>query len=217
MTTLSPPSIQPTDLNSLSGSLKFALDKHGQNTDDMLPAQIIAYDRATNLASVQPLIFVVTSGNTLVNRPQIYSVPVVQIGGGGFVLNFPIKAGDLGWIKSNDRDISLFKQSWAASAPNTYRTHDFGDAIFIPSILTGFVISGEDAENCVLQNLAGTVKISLGTNTITMTAATVAINGALTVTGDVTAGYGSANISLIPHIHSASGGTGNGGPPVNNT
>ena len=78
------------------------------------------------------------------------------------MLNFPIAPGDLGWLKSNDRDISLFKQSWGMSPPNTSRKHDFGDAIFIPSILTGFAIAGADTSNMTLQSLSGSVRLSMG-------------------------------------------------------
>ena len=161
---LNPPSIQPTNQDSLSGTFDFALSKFLQNIDDMLPAQIIAYDRPSNMAQVQPLIYVVTTSDTLVQRAPILSVPVLQIGGGGFVLNFPIKTGDLGWLKANDRDVSLFKQSWGMSQPNTARKHNFSDAIFIPSILTGFVIAGSDAANVTLQSLSGSIRLSMGTS-----------------------------------------------------
>ena len=160
---LNPPSIDPADLNSLSGTISFALSKFLQYVDDMLPAQIVAYDRATNMAQVQPMISIVTTGDTILQRAPVMSVPVLQIGGGGFVLNFPIKAGDLGWLKANDRDISLFKQSWNMSQPNTSRKHDFGDAIFIPSILTGFAIAGSDTTKVTLQSLNGSIRLSMGT------------------------------------------------------
>ncbi|WP_202973956.1 Gp138 family membrane-puncturing spike protein [Fimbriiglobus ruber] len=61
----------------------------------MLPAQVIAYDRTTNRAQVQPLIAVVTTANQVVQRAQS-SVPVFQYGGGGFVLSFPVMTGDTG-------------------------------------------------------------------------------------------------------------------------
>jgi hypothetical protein len=137
----------------------------------MLPASVVAYDRATNRASVQPLIPVITTSGVQINRAPVASVPVLQLGGGGFVLSFPIAAGDLGWIKANDRDISLFKQSLKNSIPNTQRKHSFEDAMFIPdTMFSGVTIAGGDADNVVLQNLAGTVKISLSGDTVTLKA-----------------------------------------------
>src|ERR1700712_4678497 len=101
----SPPSHNPADDDSMAGMLRLVLTKFLQNTDDMLPARVIAYDRTANRASVQPLIAMVTTDNVQVNRSQLASVPVLQLGGGDCMLSFPLKSGDLGWIKASDRDI----------------------------------------------------------------------------------------------------------------
>lgn len=161
------PSINVANYDDLRGCMEFLLGKFLQNTDDMIPAKVIAYNRSTNRAQVQPLIYFVTTSNELVERAQIASVPVLQLGGGGFVLSFPINAGDIGWIKANDRDISLFKKNYVMAAPNTQRKHSFEDAIFIPDTMKkGVTIASEDAANTVLQNLSGTVKIALWDNLI---------------------------------------------------
>ena len=161
MTDYNQPSRNPSDNNSLNGMLNVVLRKFLQGVDDMLPAQVMAYDRDSNVAQVQPLIQVVTTGSTVVTRAQIAAVPVLQLGGGGFVISFPVNTGDLGWIKANDRDISLFKQFHQQSQPNTFRFHSFEDALFIPdTMLQGVTIADSDAENMVIQNLAGTVRIS---------------------------------------------------------
>lgn len=158
----SPPSHNPADNDSMAGMLRLVLTKFLQNTDDMLPASVIAYDRAANRASVQPLIAMVTTDGIQINRSQIASVPVLQLGGGDYLLSFPLKHGDLGWIKANDRDISLFLENYGNSSPNTQRKHSFEDAVFIPdTMLRDVTIASEDANNAVLQNLDGTVKIAL--------------------------------------------------------
>ena len=159
---IAPFSRNPTNDDSLVGTFKVVLEKFLQDVDDMLPAQIIAYNRTTNMAQIQPLISMVTTDQTIIQRAQIMSCPVFQIGGGGFMLNFPIKTGDMGWMKANDRDISLFKQSWQSTIPNTSRKHSFADAIFIPSILTGFVLAGGDSTNLTLQSLNGSIRLSMG-------------------------------------------------------
>ncbi|OWK42477.1 hypothetical protein [Fimbriiglobus ruber] len=57
--------------------------------------------------------------------------------------------GDTGWIKANDRDISLFKQTTAASSPNTARLHDFADAMFFPdTLLNGVTIARTRPTRC---------------------------------------------------------------------
>lgn len=169
------PSQNPADLGSVHGLFRAVLNKFLQGVDDMLPARVISYDRDTNRAQVQPMVAMLTTDGAAVSRAPVASVPVFQIGGGQFLLNFNIKPGDLGWIKASDRDISLFAQSHAEQLPNTKRLHSFQDAVFFPHLMTGYTIDPADAENCVLQNLDGSVKISLGADTITIKAPHVVI------------------------------------------
>lgn len=177
-TNRSPPSLDPASYGDFSGVIRFVLTKLLQNTDDMLPAQVIAYDRTTNRARVQPLIAVVTTDNIRIDRAQVASVPVLQPGGGGFVMSFPIKTGDLGWIKANDSDISLFLQNLQNSSPNTARLHSFEDAIFIPdTMFKSVTIDPADTDNVVIQSLDGTCKISMGATSIAFTSATLTHNG----------------------------------------
>jgi hypothetical protein len=173
----SPVSRNQSDNDTMAGMLRIVLTKWLQGMDDMLPAQVLAYNAAANRAQVQPLIYMVTTDNTVVNRAQVASVPVAQFGGGGFVLRFPIKTGDLGWIKANDRDISIFKQTYQNSPPNTQRKHSFEDALFIPeTMLQGVTIAGEDAANAVLQNFAGTVRLAIWPDQLKVTSPNTAIS-----------------------------------------
>lgn len=156
-----PPSMNQGDMGTVIGTAKLILEKFLQGVNDMLPAVVISYDRTANRAQVQPLIDIVTTKNQRVQRGPIASVPVVTMGGNGFVLSFPLKAGDLGWIKANDRDISLFKKAYKNTAPNTRRKHSFEDAMFIPDIMMqGVTIAVEDVDNLVIQNAAGTAKMA---------------------------------------------------------
>lgn len=174
MTTNSPPSGNQANRHNLRGVMRLMADKNLQRTDDMLPAKVIAYDTTTNMATVQPMIMAVTTDNQNVNRAQVASIPVYQASGGGFILKFPVTPGDFGWIKANDRDISLFIQTGQMSPPNTQRKHKFMDAMFFPQAWFDLVtIDGGDTNNVVLQNYAGTVKISMSETTVTITAPNV--------------------------------------------
>lgn len=211
------PSKDPANDGTPVGMMRTILDKFLQNVDDMLPAIVVAYDRASNRAQVQPLMFVVSTAGERVQRAQVASVPVLQIGGGNFMLNFPLQSGDLGWIKASDRDISLFAQSGKNESPNTRRKHSFEDGLFIPDIMRGYTIAGEDASNAVLQNKTGTVRVSIWPNKVKITAPTVEINSPETsMTGNLTV-VGNATISGIPfntHRHTGvnAGPNTSGGP-----
>ena len=166
------PSVDPANEGDLTGAFNHILDKWLQGIDDMIPARVVSFDRAKNRVTVQPLIKILTTQSPTIGlqRAQITSLPVIQFGGGGFVVLTNLQAGDLGWIKSNDRDISTFLQNYTVSAPNTLRKHSFSDAVFIPDVMKGWTLGGDDAQNMVIQNLSGTVKISLGTDSINIVA-----------------------------------------------
>lgn len=209
------PSINPSNNHDLAGMLTHTLGKTIQNIHCKLPAKIISYNRSTNRATVQPMIMLLTTDNATFSRAPIAEVPVFQYGGGEFFISFNLKAGDLGWIDASDRDISLFLQTYSEEAPNTIRTHDFADGIFYPDIMTKYTIQSEDAENMVIQNLDGSIKITLGTSDIkikhtslvTIDSPSVVCTGTISATDVIYNG-----ISAVAHVHSGvSSGTSNTG------
>lgn len=155
----------PANSGSVSGAFKEILGKFLSTVDDMLPAEVIAYDRAENRVTVRPLIRILKTDDTLEDRAEIASVPVLSLGGGGVVLAFNILPGDIGWIKANDRDISLFTQNVEAGAvgPNTLRKHSFSDAVFIPDQFRKWTIAdpGIDGSAMLLQTLDGLQRIAI--------------------------------------------------------
>jgi hypothetical protein len=197
----------PTDYDfankdSLTGLLRHVLREDGKSHEDMLPGMVVAYDRVSNLATIQPMIKILTKDNKIISRAQNTSIPVFAYGGGGFVISFPVKAGDKGWIKANDRDISLYMQAQAESGPNTNRLHSFRDAMFFPDALASFTVAEGDLGNMVIQNLAGTVKIALSETGIAFSTPS---GSSLTHNG-VPIG--------ATHVHINAGGTGDSGPPL---
>lgn len=210
MTTPDAPDIDPANNGTLAGTLQFCFKKFMQNINGMLPAKVIAYDRTTNRVQVQLLISIVTTDGQIIPRSQIASLPVLLLGGGGFFLSFNLNTGDLGWIIANDRDISLFLQNYEQSAPNTARIKNFADGLFIPDAMTGYQIASEDSSSVVLQNLDGTIKISLQSDRIKLTAPLVEITGGLQVDGVVT-GEGISALTINSPVVATDGLTVSGG------
>lgn len=230
------PSIDPSDVGTLTGTLRLILDKFLQGVDDMLPAQVIAYDRGANMVQVQPLILVVGTDGSTLERAPLASLHVLSLGCGSFVLSLPIAPGDLGWIKANDRDISLFLQDLQNHKPNTFRKHSFSDAIFIPDSMKAWTLNPDDEGAAVLQSTDGTVRVSLQPTKLVLTAPTVEvvtptakfsadvqIGGGLVVDGaagilttdplaDIVAGVTPAAVSLRLHTQNVTGSV--AGPPI---
>lgn len=157
------PDIDGADDGSLSGILKSWIRSFiRENLDDMLPALVVSYDDASNRAVIKPLIMVGTTDGRKISRGSIPNIPVFRFGGGGFFMRFPIKPGDFGWLKANDRDVSLmFQRGGREDWPNTQRLHSFSDAMFFPDTIKDWAIDGDNADALVLQSMDGAVCISL--------------------------------------------------------
>lgn len=193
----------PANDGSLTGALREVLKKFLQRTDDMLPASVVSYDRASNRATVQPLIQMVDTDGRSITRAQNTNVPVLTLGGGGFLISFNLPQGSLGWIKASDRDISLFLQQYSIEAPNTGRLHSFEDGLFIPDIMTGYNISDDDNDSMVIQSTDGNVTISLNPSRIKLTAPDIEITGDTEINGNanITGNVTSSGINLTTHNH----------------
>lgn len=202
----------PANSGTLAGTFQEILGKFLQNeVDDMLPAEVIAYDRPTNRVSVRPLVRLLRTDNTLLDRADIASIPVLTLGGGNVVLSFNIVPGDIGWIKANDRDISLVLQSEGSAGPNTIRKHSFSDAIFIPhQFRSKWTLESEDDAFAVLQTLDGTQRISIHDDRLKLTSDAVveidapllSTTGAIEAAGEITANAGGGgSVTLTGHDH----------------
>lgn len=207
------PSLDPADSGTLEGLLRHALRKHAQNTDHMMPARVISYDRKTNRVKVQPLVKVQGTDGQLIARAPIPSVPAYRFGTNKALMSFPIQVGDIGWLMAGDRDISLIEQSgYDEQAPNTNRLHSFSNGMFFPDSLKEWHIGDEDMDSTVLGTTDGKVKICFtngelnitSANKITIKAAETEISGDVTIKGrlNVEGGiYGMGKLSFEQHVH----------------
>jgi hypothetical protein len=157
------PNSDQASKGSLAGSLGDYLQRWLRDElDDSIPARVVSYDDATNRAVIQPLVMVGTTGGDKVARAAIPNIPVFRFGGGGFFIRFPLKPGNVGWLKANDRDISLVMQAGGGQDwPNTKRLHSFSDAMFYPDTFKQWVIAAANADAAVFQSLDGTQCLAL--------------------------------------------------------
>lgn len=160
----------PSDQHDMRSMLAFVLRQFELRSDQMLPARVIQYDRAKNVATVQPLIMWIDRFDRNISRNSVVNVPVLSLGAGGFHISFPINEGDLGWVYAADRDLSQFKQTLAESAPNTGRAHRFEDSMFVPDVFRKYTIAGEDSAAMVIQSTDSATRISIRNDNIKITA-----------------------------------------------
>lgn len=145
----------------LTGLLENLRDNIFLTLEKKLPAIVESVSDDRTRVKVRPLIAIVAEAGETLQRDSIEGIPVFQMGAGNLLISFPVEPGDLGWIEANDRDISLFLQSYAQSDPGTFRKHSFSDAVFYPDVMTGFQVAEEDAGAVVIQNRDGSVKVAV--------------------------------------------------------
>ncbi len=160
----------PNDSQNLTSVLSEMLRKFDLQSENVLPAKVISFDRKTNTATVQPLIMVVMVSGKTVPRHDVAEIPVLSLGGGSFNISFPLKPDDLGWIYACDRDMTLFQQSLKESPPNSKRTKCFSQSMFVPDVFRNYTINDEDSGALVIQSVDSATRISIRGDNIKITA-----------------------------------------------
>lgn len=170
-----------------------------------LPANVISYNATENTADLQIAIQEVLMNNKFIDMPQIFDIPVLELGGNDLSVKIPLKAGDTGIVIFCDRDITLFKQEKKNTQPQTLRKHDLSDGIFIP-----MKFGNSGSSNIVIQSADGSTKFEV-------TSSGINIKGNVTIEGNIQATDVKTDSvsSLNTHIHSGvTTGSGNTGTPV---
>lgn len=208
----SPPNLDKANDGDFAGVMTDVLQNFLRGVDDMIPAKVVSYDDATNRAVIKPLVMLGTTDGQKISRAQLSNIPVFRFGGGGFFIRFPVKAGDFGWLKATDRDMSLIMQRGGLEDwPNTLRQHSFSDGMFFPDTLKSWVIDGANADALVIQSLDGSVCVSLHSGKVKIEATDIEVVGNMSVTGTMT--NNGVNIGST-HVHSGvdAGPSNTGGP-----
>lgn len=210
------PSIRPADEATLPGVIKTAINKAMQSFDSMLPVEVVAYDRATNRATVRHLVQMVGSDGEAVDRADVASIRVMQFGNGAFNISLPIQPGDKGWLMAADRDISSFQQGLQKGAPNTARMHSFQDGVFIPDAMSngdapagqsGRVVIGANDGSAFFSFDGSGLYFSCGGVEVAITGAGMSITGGTVTHNGVNIGDDHTHTGVTP-------GGGISGPPA---
>ena len=157
-----------------------------------IPATVTKYNKSNNTVDLQPAIQVVLTDNSFLDMPQVFDIPILEMGGNGLSIRIPLKSGDTGFILFCDRDITLFKQEKKKTQPNTLRKHDLSDGIFIPMKFGGVGVD----DRISISSDDGSIKFEV-------TSSGINVKGNITVDGEITATdvKTATNVSLKNHKH----------------
>jgi hypothetical protein len=204
-----------SEFNATQFQIKMALRQHRTG----IPVRVIAVHGGgvgpAPTVDVQPIVNLTDGRGNQTPAGIVYGVACTRNqGGGNAVINDP-KPGDVGHIVVADRDISSAKaNNGGQSNPGSRRMGNLADGIYI-----GAVLNPANPDQYVQFTETGVKVADKNGNVIETSGDAVTITTAtLRVTGDVVAGFGGENISLLEHVHS---GIERGGadtdPPVSGT
>lgn len=202
---------------NMPGVLDLAIREALLDNDDMLPAKIVSWDNKANRAQVEILYMATMTDGSVHQMQAPAEVPTFVLGAGDLILVWPLKPGDLGWIKATDRDISLFLQSYGKYHGDQPRIHCFEDGIFIPDAMKGFIMADKDAAclqtkdgSTAIAIKPGMIKFTVGDMTLTMTSAGIQSNKPINAPQ-----FTNGTVNLIGHVHKENDTKGNTGAAVN--
>jgi hypothetical protein len=173
------------------------------------PGIVQSFDPIEQTVTVQPAIrerIKDQYGNfSYVNLPLIVDVPILFPRAGNFILTMPPQQGDEVLVIFGDMCEDAWWSNGGVQNPIEQRRHDLSDAFALfgvwsqPRRIANFNTSG-----ACLQTLDGSTSIVVTEGTITLTAATVNVEGTLNNNG----------VNLTDHYHLAPAGGGDTGGPL---
>lgn len=186
---------------------------------------------APGTIDVTPLVNQVDGSGKSTEHGTIYGIQYVRWQGGTAGIICDPVVGDIGYILCADRDTSAALKKKGRANPGSNRRFDPSDSVYLGTVVSaapkqfiqftpgtnsdgsgGSVVINDGNGNVFTMNQNGyTIATKNGTGT-------VATQGSLTATKDVTAGQGGSDqVTLQNHLHQNAGGTGNSGAPVAGT
>lgn len=91
------PSYDPNAEEFPQVAFDYILENENKKLNVCLPAVVLEYDRTNNVAIVVPAINIASETGEFITQPQI-NASVLQPAGGGFIISFPMKKGDTGFL-----------------------------------------------------------------------------------------------------------------------
>lgn len=166
---------------------------------------------AIGTVDVQPLVQAVDGAGKLWKLGKTYGAQFSRIQAGNTAIVVDPNVGDIGLAVACDRDISSVIAAAGIAGPGSARIHDISDLVYLYSILSVKAIT-----QYILANAQGLTLLT--PNTLTLQGGQINMVGPINANGAIISSAGeitdALGVVLGTHIHSASGGTGNGGPPV---
>lgn len=118
--------------------LREIMDARVAEVHTALPAKVVRYDAAKQVADLQPMVKDVyhdEAGGLLTRSfPVLPSVPVAFLRGSGYFMTVPLAAGDTGMLICSELPIDRWRSTGQEAHPVNARRHGVGNAVFYPGV-----------------------------------------------------------------------------------
>lgn len=194
------------DTNGAFNATGFQIEQAMRQARTAIPVKVVAVSGGSTAGAptvdVLPLVNQMDGQGNMTAHTTVHGIPCTRVQGGGNGIICDPQVGDLGFMVVADRDISAVKSSSRQSNPGSRRIHSMADGVYVGAMvvssLTQYVEFTDTGVRIVDMNGNTIVTSAAG---VTITAPTVRIEGALSVTGEVTAQADGASVSLSTHTH----------------
>jgi hypothetical protein len=154
-------------LNDPETAMRYALQGLQSQMWTAFPAIVQSVNLTAMTVECAPAIKgVVTSQNgaqNFVNMPVLVDCPITFPSAGGFIITFPIKAGDEVLVVIANRCIDAWWQNGGIQNPMELRMHDLSDGFVIPGPRSQpNVAPSISSTDLQIRNNAGTTFVSIG-------------------------------------------------------
>lgn len=199
----------------------------------VVPARVASFDVDTQTIIAEPMICLEDKDGNPIEISPVADVPILQLGGGDYVITFNPRAGDSCLLLVSDRCIDDWYETNEKRVPGDFRQNELSDSLAIvgfrtkpqaiKNILAGVTIRTVDGSNYININngtitLKSVTKVLLDTPTVETTKAmivgtTLLVKGGSTFQGDVNGSSANAtfkdatiaNIKYSGHKHKENG------------
>ncbi len=205
--------MQPSSLWGVFNNLDFMIQQAISRIQTCTIVKVVNF--SDGMVDVQNLVNQITGQKIAIPHTTMYRLPFVRLQAGSSAVIMDPQPGDIGLALFASRDITNVKSTKAQANPNTFRTYDYADGIYVGGILNA-------TPSQYIQFTDSGVTI-VSPTAITLQAPSIVLNGALQQTGgsstmsqslavadDVTA----SGISLKTHTHTGGTISGDTGEPI---
>lgn len=165
------------DPTSLADAVTGAIDATLGKIHTSMPGKVVSYNSLAQTADVQPMckrqLFNADGEKVYESLPLLPAVPVCFPRGGGYVVTFPLQAGDTVVLVFSEAGLAEFLATGSEAEPWDTRRHHISNAVAIPSISpdtaplasgdnsarTAGIVIGKDGANEQIRFATGSIKL----------------------------------------------------------